>query len=228
VPHQFGDRVAGIQSCLSSRPCGTGLRLGLVNPLFRSKTTPKHSGTLFELSSVNLTDNFNLIRKTEKLYFGNKLWVSENYVIVVSIDLIYSLNSFYNYSIRLSEKRRNFILRIKNFQYGLGFSGEIMIEEPNYLDPELGLGTDYEDEEVVSRFAALQNDDECTDISHEVLLVDIFAQQLWKRPLERYRNGVHIHTLREEFWIEINGWLTSYSNLIGHKNLVIDREPLVR
>jgi hypothetical protein len=74
----------------------------------------------------------------------------------------------------------------------------------------------------------LQNDDECTDVSHEVLLIDIFAQQLWNRPLERYRNGVHVHALFEEFWIEINGWLTSYNNLVGHKNLIIDREPLVR
>jgi hypothetical protein len=124
---------------------------------------------LFELSLVNLTDNFNLIQETEKLYFGIKIWVSENYVIVTSIDLIYGLELFYDYFIQLSEKRRNFILRIKNFQYGLGFSGEIMIEDEHRLDPEEGIVTDYEDDDVDTRLLALQNDDECTDISHEVL-----------------------------------------------------------
>jgi hypothetical protein len=46
--------------------------------------------------------------------------------------------------------------------------------------------------------------------------------------LERYRNGVYVHSILEEFWVEINGWLTTYGNLIGHKNLVIDENPLVK
>jgi hypothetical protein len=80
-----------------------------------------------------------------------------------------------------------------------------MIEEHHYLDPEEGIVTDYEDDEVDEMLLELQNDDECTDISHEVLLEDIFVQNLWKRPLERYRNGVYVHTIMEEFWVEING-----------------------
>jgi hypothetical protein len=195
VPYQIRDRVTESLSCGFSRPCGTGWRLGLVYPLFRSKTTPKHSGTLFELSLDILTDNFNFIQETEKLYFENKIWVSENYVIVASINSIYNLNMFYDYFNQLSEKRRNFILRIKNFQYGLGFSGEIMIEDEHLMDVDNGHITDYVDEDVETSLTALDCDDECTDITHEVLLEDIFVQHLWKRPLERYRNGPQIHTL---------------------------------
>jgi hypothetical protein len=147
---------------------------------------------------------------------------------VTSINSIYSLNSIYDYFIQFSEKRRNYILRVNNFQYGSGFSGEIMIEDEHRVDPDEGVVTDYEDDATENRLFELQNDDECIDIIHEVLLEDIFVQNLFKRPLERFRNGPNAYAIRDEFFIEIYGWLTTCSNLVGHKNMLIDEEPLVK
>jgi hypothetical protein len=108
VPHQFGDRVAGILSRLSSRPCCTGWRLGLVYPLFSFETTPKFLVMLFKLSSIISTDKINFNEISEKLYFKNKMWVSEKLsMMFINISKYDSfvVSDYFKWSLI---KRRNF------------------------------------------------------------------------------------------------------------------------
>jgi hypothetical protein len=127
VRHQFGDRVAGIQSCLPSRHCGTSWRLGLVYPLFSSKTTPKLSGMLFKLSLDISTDKFKFSEISEKLYFENKIWVSEKFSMMFLNISKYDSDIILDYFKWFLIKRRNF-LQFENFQYGSILSGEILKE----------------------------------------------------------------------------------------------------
>jgi hypothetical protein len=127
VPHQFGDRVAGFQCCLSSRPSGTGWRLELVDSLFNSKTTPKLQEHLFKLSSVISTDKFNFSEISEKLFFENKIWVSEKFSVMflnISIYNSYIISSYFKWF--LIKWRNSLLFRV--FQYGSISSGEISKE----------------------------------------------------------------------------------------------------